>query len=83
MGVKHLEDAGLQEVLIKKTILRTSWRERENKGQVKIPSSTNFNPSPKDMLGIVSPKEKTSKIQPPSRNPMEAMRAYELGSGLV
>lgn len=83
MRVEHLEDAGLQKVLIKKIIFRTSWREGEDKVQVKIPSLTNFNPSPKDMLGTVSPEEQTSKIQPPSRHPMEAMRAYELGSGLV
>lgn len=44
--------------LFKKLIFRPRWREGEDKVQVKIPSLTNFNPSPKDMLGTVSAEEK-------------------------
>lgn len=73
MGVKHLEDAGLQKVLIKKIILRTSWREGDDKVQVKIPSLTNFNPSPTDVLDQKEKPPKSSLLLDTPRKPWEPM----------
>lgn len=67
-GVKHLKDGCTLNKphplcrTVKKFIFGTTWRKGGDKVQVKIPSSTNFNPSPTDMLETVPSPEKSSLL---------------------